>query len=103
MRPPTAFSAFQTHFPARLTAQPVLCFQFTRPVRGFLAQNRPKRINNTCQNQETGALFFLSARRQDVFLPMLLLLLVTQLPTLVALKMPAWTAFADWFMQLPLS
>ena len=42
-------------------------------------------------------------RRQDVFLPMLLLLLVTQLPTLVVLKLPAWTAFAEWFMRLPLS
>jgi hypothetical protein len=42
-------------------------------------------------------------RRQDVFLPMLLLLLVTQLPTLVVLKVPAWTAFAGWFMRLPLS
>jgi len=42
-------------------------------------------------------------RRQDVFFPMLLLLLVTQLPTLFILKMPAWTAFADWFMHLPLS
>ena len=42
-------------------------------------------------------------RRLDVFLPMFLLLLVTQLPTLFVLKIPAWTAFADWFMQLPLS
>jgi len=42
-------------------------------------------------------------RRQDVFLPMLLLLLVTQLPTLFVLQLPAWTAFADWFMRLPLS
>ena len=42
-------------------------------------------------------------RRQDVFLPMLLLLLVTQLPTLFVLKIPAWTAFADWFMRLPLT
>jgi hypothetical protein len=41
--------------------------------------------------------------RRDVFLPMLLLLLLTQLPTLFVLKLPAWTAFADWFMRLPLS
>lgn len=42
-------------------------------------------------------------RRRDVFLPMLLLLLLTQLPTLFVLKLPAWTAFADWFMRLPLT
>jgi len=42
-------------------------------------------------------------RRQDVFFPMLLLLLVTQLPTLFVLQMPAWTAFTNWFMRLPLT
>jgi hypothetical protein len=41
--------------------------------------------------------------RHDVFLPALLLLLATQLPTLVLLEIPAWAAFAEWFMKLPLS
>ena len=41
--------------------------------------------------------------RHDVFLPALLLLVVTQLPTLVLLRIPAWEAFAAWFMKLPLS
>ena len=42
-------------------------------------------------------------RRRDVFLPVLALLIVTQLPTQFVLKLPAWTAFADWFRNLPLS
>lgn len=42
-------------------------------------------------------------RRLDVFLPVLLLLLATQLPTLFVLEFPAWTSFASWFMSLPLS
>ncbi len=42
-------------------------------------------------------------QRRDVFLPVLILLLVTQLPTLFVLKIPAWEAFAGWFMNLHLS
>lgn len=44
-----------------------------------------------------------SDQRRDVFLPVLILLLMTQLPTLLVLKIPAWEAFAGWFMRLPLS
>ncbi len=42
-------------------------------------------------------------QRKDVFLPVLMLALATQLPTLFLLKIPAWEAFAAWFMKLPLS
>jgi len=42
-------------------------------------------------------------RRQDVFLPALGLLLVTQIPIFFALNVPAWTSFAAWFMNLPIS
>jgi hypothetical protein len=44
-----------------------------------------------------------SRQRRDVFLPMLLFFMATQLPTLFVLQWPAWTAFAAWFMKLPLS
>lgn len=44
-----------------------------------------------------------SHQRRDVFLPMLLVLLATQLPVFFVLKSPAWEAFAAWYMQLPLS
>jgi hypothetical protein len=44
-----------------------------------------------------------TGQRRDVFLPVLILLLATQLPTLFVLKIPAWQAFAGWFMSLPLS
>jgi hypothetical protein len=44
-----------------------------------------------------------SEQRRDVFLPVLILLLATQLPTLFVLKIPAWEAFAGWFMNLHLS
>ncbi len=39
-------------------------------------------------------------QRRDVFLPVLILLLVTQLATLFVLKIPAWETFAGWFMNL---
>jgi hypothetical protein len=39
-------------------------------------------------------------QRRDVFLPVLILLLVTQLATLFVLKIPAWETFAGWFMIL---
>ncbi len=42
-------------------------------------------------------------QRRDVFLPVLILLLATQIPTLIVLKIPAWEAFAGWFMRLPLT
>lgn len=42
-------------------------------------------------------------RRVDVFLPLLPFFLATQLPLFFVLDWPAWTAFAEWFMQLPLS
>jgi hypothetical protein len=44
-----------------------------------------------------------SHQRRDVFLPMLFVLLVTQIPTFFVLKSPTWHAFAAWYMQLPLS
>jgi len=42
-------------------------------------------------------------RRRDVFLPALILLVVTQICTLVALKVPAWHAFGEWYAGLPLT
>jgi len=39
LRPLAAFSACLTRFPARVAVNWLLCFQFTRPLRGFLAQN----------------------------------------------------------------
>ncbi len=42
-------------------------------------------------------------RRRDVFLPMLGLLLLTQIPIFFVLNVPAWTSFAAWFMSLPIS
>ena len=44
-----------------------------------------------------------SHQRRDVFLPMLFVLLVTQIPSFFVVKSPTWHAFAAWFMQLPLS
>ena len=44
-----------------------------------------------------------SEQRRDVFLPVLIMLLVTQLPTQFVLKIPAWEAFAGWFMNLHLT
>jgi hypothetical protein len=44
-----------------------------------------------------------SRQRRDVFLPMLIFFAITQLPTFFVLSSPAWKAFADWFMKLPLS
>jgi hypothetical protein len=42
-------------------------------------------------------------RRTDVFLPLLPVFLVTQLPLFFVLQWPAWTGFAAWYMKLPLS
>lgn len=42
-------------------------------------------------------------QRRDVFLPVLILLLVTQLPTLFVVNISAWESFAGWFMGLPLT
>lgn len=44
-----------------------------------------------------------SHQRKDVFLPMLVFFVITQVPTFFVLGSPAWKAFAGWFMQLPLS
>ncbi len=44
-----------------------------------------------------------SHRRRDVFLPMLFVLLATQIPVFFVLKSPLWHAFAAWYIQLPLS
>jgi hypothetical protein len=44
-----------------------------------------------------------ASHRRDVFLPAFGLILATQITTLLVLKIPAWTAFASWFMRLPLS
>lgn len=44
-----------------------------------------------------------SQRRRDVFLPVLILFAATQLPVFFVLQSPAWAAFANWYMQLPLS
>jgi hypothetical protein len=41
--------------------------------------------------------------RRDVFLPALGFALLTQIPVFFVLSTPAWTAFASWFMSLPLS
>ena len=42
-------------------------------------------------------------QRRDVFVPALIVLVVTQLLSLFTLKMPVWEAFAEWFKALPLS
>lgn len=44
-----------------------------------------------------------SQQRKDVFLPMLVFFVLTQLPTFFVLQSSAWEAFAGWFMALPLS
>lgn len=44
-----------------------------------------------------------AGRRHDVFLPMLFVLLVLQLPVFTAVSSDAWANFANWFMRLPLS
>jgi hypothetical protein len=41
--------------------------------------------------------------RRDVFVPVLGLLLVTQIPVFFILNVPAWTSFSAWFMSLPIS
>lgn len=41
--------------------------------------------------------------RRDVFLPALVLVLITQAAMLAVLKVPAWTTFAAWFAALPLT
>ena len=38
------------------------------------------------------------SQRRDVFSPMLLLFIAMQAPVFFVLDMPAWTAFAEWFM-----
>ena len=44
-----------------------------------------------------------TSKRKDVFLPMLFVLLVLQLPVFFFVGSPTWGAFAEWFMQLPIS
>lgn len=44
-----------------------------------------------------------SSQRRDVFLPALILMVVTQLPIFLAMQSPAWEMFAAWFKGLPLS
>jgi len=44
-----------------------------------------------------------SSRRRDVFLPMLVVLVALQLPTFLLVGSPAWSAFAEWYIQLPIS
>ena len=44
-----------------------------------------------------------SHQRRDVFLPMLFVLLATQIPVFFVLECPLWHAFAAWYMALPLS
>jgi hypothetical protein len=44
-----------------------------------------------------------SHQRRDVFLPMLFVLLATQIPVFFVLKSPLWHAFAAWYIKLPLS
>ncbi len=44
-----------------------------------------------------------SSKRKDVFLPMLGVLVVTQLPTFFVVGTPVWAAFAAWYAGLPIS
>ena len=44
-----------------------------------------------------------TSKRKDVFLPMLFVLLVLQLPVFFFVGSPTWGAFAEWYMQLPIS
>ena len=44
-----------------------------------------------------------SHRRRDVFLPMLPLVLATQIPSFFVVNSTIWHSFASWYMQLPLS
>jgi hypothetical protein len=44
-----------------------------------------------------------SQKRTDVFLPMLPVVLATQLPSFFVVESSMWQAFAAWFAALPLS
>jgi hypothetical protein len=44
-----------------------------------------------------------SHQRRDVFLPMLFIALVTQIPSFFVVGSSIWMAFAAWFIQVPLS
>jgi hypothetical protein len=44
-----------------------------------------------------------SHQRRDVFLPMLFVVLATQIPTFFVVGSSIWMAFAAWYVQLPLS
>lgn len=44
-----------------------------------------------------------SSNRRDVFLPMFFVVIALQLPTFLLVGSPAWSAFAEWYMQLPIS
>ncbi len=44
-----------------------------------------------------------SQQRRDVFLPMLPVVLATQIPSFFVIGSPIWMSFASWYMQLPLS
>ena len=44
-----------------------------------------------------------ASRRTDVFLPMLAVIVVLQIPVLLMTDLPAWHAFSSWFIALPIS
>ena len=44
-----------------------------------------------------------SSRRRDVFLPVLFVLIVLQLPAFLLVDSTAWSAFAEWYIRLPIS
>lgn len=46
---------------------------------------------------------WISHQRRDVFLPALVIMLVTQAPVFLATDTAMWHAFAAWFMSLPLT
>ncbi len=44
-----------------------------------------------------------TSRRKDVFLPMLVVIVALQIPTLVFADSAGWNAFSEWFIRLPIS
>jgi len=44
-----------------------------------------------------------SHQRKDVFLPILIVFVVSQLPTFFVVQWPAWKTFSSWYLFLPLS
>ena len=44
-----------------------------------------------------------SHQRKDVFLPILIVFVLSQLPTFFVLQWPTWKTFASWYLSLPLS